>query len=233
MWSRTASRVSGTLPTILLFEKIPIKNFCIFKHRLLAVFDIIMPSSVTEFFEILNNVRAFSPSRESNDFVITLIFCITTGYLIFLLHVRGWLFISLSIVICCKTLAMVLCFCGDHITSAKLCKNFCVSDSLCNCLNLSLNLKSLAHVQLHITIIFITKEVSWCKIFQTDTAPRQFYLCFSTSLIFKSFNPNLFNFMFFFIPRLFRLTVFSNAIFTKETTSTNSLSLNRKHRFFN
>ena len=105
-------------------------------------------------------------------FVITLIFCITTGYLIFLLHVRGWLFISLFIVICCKRFAMVFsmvhlqCFYGDHITRAKLCKNFCVSDFLCNCLSLSLSLKSLAHVQFHITVIFIIKEASWCKIFK-------------------------------------------------------------------
>ena len=72
----------------------------------------------------------------------------------------------------CKTFAMVLCFYGDHITRAKLCKNFCVSDFQCNFLNLSLNLKSLTYVQFHFTIIiiFITKGASWCKI----------CLCFST-----------------------------------------------------
>ena len=42
---------------------------------------------------------------------------------------------------CCKTFAMVLCFYGNHITCPKLCKNFCVSDLLCNFFSLSLNLK--------------------------------------------------------------------------------------------
>ena len=49
-------------------------------------------------------------------------------------------------------------FYGDHITQAKLCKNFYVSDFLCNFLNLSLNLKNLTQVQFHMSIIFITKK---------------------------------------------------------------------------
>ena len=110
----------------------------------------------------------------------TQIFCITSCYLIFLLHDRGWLFISVFIVICCKTFAMVLCFYGDHITRAKLCKNFCVSDFLYNFLSLSLNLKNQIQVQFRISVTFITKEASWCKTFQTDTALRQFSLCYSS-----------------------------------------------------
>ena len=84
------------------------------------------------------------------------------------------LIVSHFFVICCKTVLMKLCFYGDYIAHVKLCKNFCVSNFKCNFLDLTLNLKSLTHVQFHITIIiiFITKEASWCKIFQTDTSPR-------------------------------------------------------------
>ena len=51
------------------------------------------------------------------------------------------LVVSHLIVRCCKTFAMILCFYGNHITCPKLCKNFCVSDFLCNFFSLSLNLK--------------------------------------------------------------------------------------------
>ena len=181
-------------------------------------------------------------------FVITLIFCITTGYLIFLLHVRGWLFISLFIVICCKTFAMVFsmvhlqCFYGDRITRAKLCKNFCVSDFLCNCLSLSLSLKSLAHVQFHTTIIFIIKEASWCKIFQTGTAPPLICVsvfskysilpippcsvswCFSNSFFwFRAY----FDLLYLATQSLRKTALFSISEFA------NSLSLNWKYHFFN
>ena len=93
-------------------------------------------------------------------------FCITTGYLIFLLNVRGWLFISLFVLICCKAFTMVICFCGNHITRAKLCNNFCVSNILCNIRNLSLTLKSLTQVQLDILSSLSQKKQVRVKFFK-------------------------------------------------------------------
>ena len=114
---------------------------------------------------------------------------------------------------------MVLCFYDKHISRSKLWNNFCVSDFLCNFLMFSLNLKILTNAQFDITIIFITKEASWCKFFKLILLPLNF-ICVS---VFSKFSivsilpcSALWSISKAFFFRQFGFIVFSNAIFMKD-----------------
>ena len=124
-----------------------------------------------------------------------------------------------------------------RIIAISIIELFKFSDFLCNFLNLSLNLKSLTHVQFRITIIFITKEASWCKIFDTDTAllcvskfsivsvlPCSVSRSFSNSFPFRT----NFDLLFLAPQSLWKTAWFSISYFASSL-----LSLYRKQRFFN